>query len=49
MCCRRRAAGFPDDLETIQVSRREFYDFGKIANNKGIGFVGAAVAALGRH
>ena len=44
-----RLPAFPDDLEMIQVSRREFYDFGKIANNEGIGFVGAAVAALGRH
>jgi betaine-homocysteine S-methyltransferase len=35
-----RLPAFPDDLEMIQVSRREFYDFGKIANNEGIGFVG---------
>ncbi len=40
---------FPDDLEMIQVSRHEFYDFGKIANNESIGSVGAAVAAMGRH
>jgi betaine-homocysteine S-methyltransferase len=31
---------FPDDLETIQVSRREFYDFARTAVNEGIGFVG---------
>lgn len=31
---------FPDELETIQVSRREFMEFGKLARNEGIGYVG---------
>jgi betaine-homocysteine S-methyltransferase len=35
-----RLPAFPDDLELIQVSRREFYDFGKVASDEGIGFVG---------
>ena len=35
-----RLPAFPDDLETIQVSRNEFVDFGKSARNEGIGFVG---------
>jgi betaine-homocysteine S-methyltransferase len=35
-----RLPAFPDDLETIQVSRREFESFGKSARAEGIGFVG---------
>jgi betaine-homocysteine S-methyltransferase len=35
-----RQPAFPDDLETIQISRREFVEFGKIARDEGIGFVG---------
>ncbi len=35
-----RLPAFPDDLETIQVSRTEFLDFGRIAKNEGIGFLG---------
>jgi betaine-homocysteine S-methyltransferase len=35
-----RLPAFPDDLETIQVSRAEFADFGKIAKAEGIGFLG---------
>jgi betaine-homocysteine S-methyltransferase len=35
-----RLPAFPDDLETIQVSRTEFRDFGKAAKNEGIGFLG---------
>jgi betaine-homocysteine S-methyltransferase len=35
-----RLPAFPDDLETIQVSRREFESFGKSARGEGIGFVG---------
>jgi betaine-homocysteine S-methyltransferase len=31
---------FPDALETIQVSRSEFLDFGKAARTEGIGYVG---------
>ena len=35
-----RLPAFPDDLETIQVSRREFVEFGKLAKNEGIGYAG---------
>src|SRR5688572_1776253 len=35
-----RLAAFPDDLETIQVSRTEFVDFGKAARNEGIHYLG---------
>lgn len=35
-----RLPAFPDDLETIQVSRTEFLDFGKVAKEEGIGFLG---------
>lgn len=35
-----RLPAFPDDLETIQVSRNQFAEFGKAARNEGIGFVG---------
>jgi betaine-homocysteine S-methyltransferase len=35
-----RQPAFPDDLETIQVARREFVEFGKVAKTEGIGFVG---------
>ena len=35
-----RQPAFPDDLETSQVSRREFFEFGKIAKTEGIGYVG---------
>jgi betaine-homocysteine S-methyltransferase len=35
-----RLPAFPDDLESIQVSRREFIDFGKSARSEGLGFVG---------
>jgi betaine-homocysteine S-methyltransferase len=35
-----RLPAFPDNLETIQVSRREFSDFGKAVRNEGIGFAG---------
>jgi betaine-homocysteine S-methyltransferase len=38
--CFTRQPAFPDDLETIQVPRREFYDFGKIAKGEGIGYLG---------
>ena len=38
--CFTRQAAFPDDLETIQVSRREFFEFGKIAKAEGLGYVG---------
>lgn len=35
-----RLPAFPDELETIQVSRREFSDFGKLAQNEGIRYAG---------
>ncbi len=35
-----RLPAFPDNLETIQISRRGFYDFGKLVRNEGIGFAG---------
>ena len=35
-----RLPAFPDDLETIQVSRNEFIEFGKLARNEGIGYLG---------
>ena len=38
--CFTRQLAFPDDLETIQVSRREFVEFGKIAKAEGLGYVG---------
>jgi betaine-homocysteine S-methyltransferase len=38
--CFTRQPAFPDDLETIQVSRSEFVDFGKAARAEGIGYVG---------
>ena len=38
--CFTRQPAFPDELETIQVSRREFVEFGSIARAEGIGYVG---------
>lgn len=38
--CFTRQPAFPDDLETIQVSRRDFTEFGKIAKAEGICYVG---------
>jgi len=35
-----RMPEFPDDLETIQVSRRVFEEFGRFAKNEGVGYVG---------
>jgi betaine-homocysteine S-methyltransferase len=35
-----RLSAFPSDLETIQVSRREFYEFGKLAASEGIAYIG---------
>jgi betaine-homocysteine S-methyltransferase len=35
-----RLPAFPDDLETIQVSRGQFVDFGKAARNEGIRYLG---------
>lgn len=38
--CFTRQPAFPDDLETIQVSRQEFVEFGRSASAEGIGYVG---------
>ena len=38
--CFTRQPAFPDDLETIQVSRREFLEFGRQAREEGIGYLG---------
>src|SRR5688572_22016963 len=35
-----RLSAFPDNLETIQVSRGEFSEFGKAVRNEGIGYAG---------
>jgi betaine-homocysteine S-methyltransferase len=35
-----RLPQFPDSLETIQLSREEFIQFGKTARNEGIGYIG---------
>lgn len=35
-----RMKAFPDELETIQVSRKEFEEFGKRAKEEGVGFAG---------
>lgn len=35
-----RLPQFPDNLETIQVARQEFYEFGKAAPAEGIGYIG---------
>jgi len=38
--CFTRQPAFPDDLETIQVSRGEFEEFGRIAKSEGIRYLG---------
>jgi len=38
--CFTRQPAFPDDLETIQVSRREFQEFGRAARAEGIHYAG---------
>ncbi|HAM73599.1 MAG TPA: hypothetical protein DCM86_18355 [Verrucomicrobiales bacterium] len=38
--CFTRQPAFPDDLETIQVSRREFESLGRNARAEGIGYLG---------
>jgi betaine-homocysteine S-methyltransferase len=38
--CFTRQPAFPDDLETIQVSRGEFEKFGRIAKSEGIRYLG---------
>lgn len=43
--CFTRQPAFPDDLETIQVSRRDFFAFGKTARAEGLGYVGGCCGA----
>lgn len=38
--CYTKMKEFPDDLETIQVSRREFFEFAKKAKSEGINYIG---------
>ncbi|MGH7576186.1 MAG: homocysteine S-methyltransferase family protein, partial [Longimicrobiales bacterium] len=38
--CFTKMSEFPDDLETIHVARREFYELGRTAAERGFGFVG---------
>jgi betaine-homocysteine S-methyltransferase len=38
--CFTRQPAFPDELETIQVSRREFLEFGRRAKAEGIHYLG---------
>jgi betaine-homocysteine S-methyltransferase len=38
--CFTRMSEFPDDLETIQVSRSQFREFGRSARQEGLSFVG---------
>jgi betaine-homocysteine S-methyltransferase len=38
--CFTRLPQFPDDLETIQISRQEFVEFARAARSEGIGYVG---------
>jgi betaine-homocysteine S-methyltransferase len=40
-----RLPAFPSDLETIQVSRHEFYEFGKLAASEGVAYVGGCCGA----
>lgn len=36
---------FPNELESIQIPRRSFFEFGKMAREEGVGFVGACCGA----
>ena len=38
--CFTRQPAFPDDLEIIQVSRKEFTEFGRWSRAEGLGYVG---------
>ena len=35
-----RLPAFPDELETIQISRKQFIEFGRMARTEGIGYLG---------
>jgi betaine-homocysteine S-methyltransferase len=43
--CFTRMPEFPDALESIQIARKEFEDFGRAARKDGIGFVGGCCGA----
>lgn len=43
--CFTRMPAFPDALETIQIARAEFTEFGRAARAEGIGFVGGCCGA----
>jgi betaine-homocysteine S-methyltransferase len=43
--CFTKLPQFPDELETIQVSRKSFYDFGRNAGREGIGYLGGCCGA----
>jgi methionine synthase I (cobalamin-dependent) len=43
--CFTRMPAFPDALETIQVARQEFVDFGRMAADEGIGYAGGCCGA----
>jgi betaine-homocysteine S-methyltransferase len=38
--CFTRLPQFPDELETIQLSRKEFVEFGRSARAEGVGYIG---------
>jgi betaine-homocysteine S-methyltransferase len=38
--CFTRLPEFPDELETIQVSRQEFVEFARAARAEGLGYLG---------
>jgi betaine-homocysteine S-methyltransferase len=40
-----RLPAFPDELETIQISRHEFAEFGRVAAAEGIRYVGGCCGA----
>jgi betaine-homocysteine S-methyltransferase len=44
-----RLPAFPDDLETIQISRREFVDFGRLARDENIAYIGGCCGCNGAY
>jgi betaine-homocysteine S-methyltransferase len=38
--CFTKMSAFPDALETIQISRCEFTEFGRAARSEGVGYIG---------
>jgi betaine-homocysteine S-methyltransferase len=43
--CFTRMPQFPDELETMQVSRKAFYELGKVARQEGIRYLGGCCGA----